>query len=107
MKDDISKIDQRILQLKQKKEKIKTQQALLLFKEAQIIIGEQFSCDLVLNILSSSWDSSSPQQKEEWINSAHSFRTTNQSESSSTRKSKKASRPTETDSQNPKTNPQS
>lgn len=84
MKDNISKIDQRISQLKQKKEKLKTQAALLLFKEAQIILGEKFSTNLVLNILSNSWKESSPKQKEEWINSAHSFR-----EESPKRKSKK------------------
>ena len=102
MKDNISKIDQRINQLKQKKEKLKTQQALLLFKETQIILGEKFSFDLVLNILSNSWNNSSSKQKEEWINSAHSFR-----EYSPKGKSKKVQNPQKKDSQTPTENPQS
>ncbi len=74
MEDDISKIDQRIIQLKQKKEKLQTHLSVLLFKESKTILGEKFSTELVLNVLSNSWNNSSSKQKEEWINSAHLFR---------------------------------
>lgn len=54
MEDDISKIDQRIIQLKQKKEKLQTHLSVLLFKESKAILGDKFSTELVLNVLSSS-----------------------------------------------------
>jgi len=73
MEDDISQIDNKITQLKQKKEKIKTQKALFLFKEAQTILGDKFSYELVLSVLSHAWSPSSDKQKEEWIKSAHKF----------------------------------
>jgi hypothetical protein len=66
MKDKFSKIDQKILQLKQKKEKLQTQQALIFFKESQRILGEKFSPELAANILSNAWKSSSDNQKKEW-----------------------------------------
>lgn len=74
MNDDISKIDQRINQLKQKKEKLQNHLSVLLFKEAKAILGDKFSTELVLSVLSNSWNSSSNKQKEEWIDSAHLFR---------------------------------
>jgi hypothetical protein len=74
MKDDISKIDLKISQLKQKKEKMQTQQAILLMKEAESILDKDFSPELVLSVLFHSWNSASQKQKEEWINSTHSFR---------------------------------
>jgi len=66
MKDQVSKIDEKILQLKQKKEKLQTQQALLFLKESQKILGEKFSSDLAITILSHAWKSSSDHQKKEW-----------------------------------------
>ena len=72
--EDESLIDEHILRLKKKKERVKTQKSLLLYKEAQSIIGDKFSYELVLAILSSSWKPSSDKQKEEWSGSAHKFR---------------------------------
>ena len=72
--EDESLIDERIIRLKKKKERLQTQKALLLYKEAQNILGDKFSYDLVLSVLESSWNSSSDKQKEEWIKSAHKFR---------------------------------
>ncbi|MBY0293108.1 MAG: hypothetical protein K2W92_07475 [Alphaproteobacteria bacterium] len=66
MKDHISKIDQRILQLKKMKEKIQTQQSLIFFKESQRILGDKFSPELAAHILSHTWKSSSDHQKKEW-----------------------------------------
>ena len=71
MKDQFSKIDQKILQLKQKKEKIKTQQALIFLKESQRILGEKFSTELAAHILSHAWKASSDNQKKEWEKSCH------------------------------------
>ena len=66
MKDQFSKIDQKILQLKQRKEKLQTQQALVFLKESQRILGDKFSPELAAHILSNTWKSSSDHQKKEW-----------------------------------------
>lgn len=73
MKESLSLIDQKILNLKQKKEKLQTQQATLFLKEAQKIIGAEFSIELALGILSQSWSGSSDKQKEEWNKSSRMF----------------------------------
>ncbi len=72
--EDESLIDEHIIRLRKKKERVKTQKSLLLYKEAQAIIGDKFSYELVLAILSSCWKPSTDKQKEEWIKSAISFR---------------------------------
>ena len=72
--EDESLIDEHIIRLRKKKERVKTQKSLLLYKEAQSIIGDKFSYELVLAVLSSSWKPSSDKQKEEWMKSAPSFR---------------------------------
>jgi hypothetical protein len=74
MDDDLSKIEDKINLLKQRKERIKTQKAILLLKEAQGILSDNFSYELVLSILKNSWDSASEKQKEEWVKSANQFR---------------------------------
>ena len=74
MEDDVSQIDEKITRLKKKKERLQTQKALFLFKEAQIILGDKFSYELTLSVLSNSWNPSSDKQKEEWSKSAHKFR---------------------------------
>jgi hypothetical protein len=66
MTNPISKIDQKILQLRQRKEKLQTQYAVGFMKEAQNILGEKFSPGLALSILSHSWLSSSDHKKKEW-----------------------------------------
>ena len=72
--EDESIIDERIIRLKKKKERLQIQKALILFKEAQAIIGDKFSYELALSVLSHSWKSSTDKQKEEWMKSAASFR---------------------------------
>ena len=96
MEDDISKIEQRINQLKQKKEKLQTHLSVLLFKEAKTILGDKFSTELVLSVLSNSWNNSSSKEKEVWINSAHLFR-----RSPTKGKSNKVQNPQKKDPQTP------
>jgi hypothetical protein len=73
MKDKITHIESKISQLKQKKERIQTQQAILLMKEAQKIFQEEFSPDVALKILKDHWNSATEAQKEEWKKRAGSF----------------------------------
>ncbi len=68
--EDESLIDERITRLKKKKERLQTQKALLLYKEAQNILGDKFSYELVLSVIENSWNPSSDKQKEEWPKSA-------------------------------------
>lgn len=78
MRDTLSQIDQKILQLKQKKEKLQTQQALAFFKEAQkIFSSDEFSIELALSVLSHAWNSASDKQKEEWKKSSLTFPSSN------------------------------
>ena len=73
MKDKLTHIETKIHQLKQKKERIQTQQALLLMREAQKILQEEFSPDVALKILKDHWNRASEAQKEEWKKRASSF----------------------------------
>ncbi len=73
MKDKLTHIETKIRQLKQKKERIQTQQALLLMKEAQKILQEEFSPDGALKILKDHWNGASEAQKEEWKKRASPF----------------------------------
>ena len=73
MKDKLTHIETKIHQLKQKKERIQTQQALFLMKEAQKIFQGEFSSDVALKVLKDHWNSASETQKEEWKKRADSF----------------------------------
>lgn len=73
MIDKITTIENKIHQLKQKKDRIQTQQALFLMKETQKILKEDFSLETALNILKDSWTTSSKTQKTEWTTRANSF----------------------------------
>ena len=66
MKDKLTHIETKISQLKQKKERIQTQQALLLMKEVQKIFQEEFSPDVALKILKEHWTDASEAEREEW-----------------------------------------
>ena len=66
MKDKLTHIENKIHQLRQKKERIQTQQAIFFLKEAQKILKEEFSPDIALNVLKNHWNGSSEAQKEEW-----------------------------------------
>lgn len=73
LKPVIVRIDEKIQQLKKKKERIQTQQALMVMKEAQHIFTNDFAPSLVLTILSDTWGKASERQKEEWRKRATSF----------------------------------
>ena len=73
MKDKLTHIETKIHQLKQKKERIQTQQALLFMREAQKIFQGEFSLDVALKVLKDHWNGASEAQKEEWKKRAGSF----------------------------------
>ena len=71
--DKITNIEKRIEQLKKRKTKFQTQQAVLFTKGAEKIFKENFAPDLALAVLSE-WTTASETKKKEWANKAHSFR---------------------------------
>ena len=89
MKDKLTHIDNKIHQLKQKKERIQTQQALFLMREAQKIFQGDFSPDAALKLLKDYWSGATDAQKEEWKKRAGSFLTS----SAETRKKTKVHSP--------------
>ncbi len=100
MKDKLTHIETKIHQLKQKKERIQTQQALLLMREAQKIFQEEFSPDVALKILKERWDSASEAQREEWkkraalfLGSSHKTRKAAENRNSTSQQSRKAEVP--------------
>lgn len=74
MEDDILKLEEKLIRIKKRKEKLQTKKSIIYFKESENILGEKFSSALALSVLSHSWKASSDKQKEEWIKSAESFR---------------------------------
>lgn len=62
----LSTLDQKIIHLKKRKENLQTQQALSFLKETQKIFKEEMPPDVILILLTETWNKSSPSQKEEW-----------------------------------------
>ena len=73
MIDKVTSIENKIRELKQKKERIQTQKSLLLMKEAQKILKDEFSLETTLTILKDSWATASKTQKAEWATRAGLF----------------------------------
>ncbi|MBX9621924.1 MAG: hypothetical protein K2X28_07895 [Alphaproteobacteria bacterium] len=73
MIDKVTFIENKILALRQKKERLQTQQSLLLMKEAQKILKDEFSLETALTVLKDSWATASKTQKAEWATRAGSF----------------------------------
>ncbi|MBL8677204.1 MAG: hypothetical protein JNJ47_07295 [Alphaproteobacteria bacterium] len=100
MKDKLTHIETKISQLKQKKERIQTHQALLLMREAQKIFQGEFSSDVALKVLKDHWNGASEAQKEEWkkragpfLGSPHKTRKTTENRNPAAQQSRKAEAP--------------
>lgn len=85
---DINSINERIEELKRKKIELIRKQAESLFNKLQNIIGEKFSPELALSIVSNVWQQADEKQKESWQSSAPSFR--NAKNNNTKQKTKKA-----------------
>src|SRR5437868_801316 len=66
MIDHIKTINAKIDYLRKRKERMKTQQAIHFMRETQKILQDDFTPELVLGILSSSWGTASEAQKQNW-----------------------------------------
>lgn len=73
MTDRLTHINEKIHQLKRKKEKVQAQQALSFMKETQKIFKEEFSAGLALTILTDSWGSAPETKKESWKKRSQAF----------------------------------
>ncbi len=74
MMDKIIALEKQIQKLKEKRDKIHTQQALLFFKDVENIFKEGFCPDLLLDILVQVRATASVLQQQEWEQRARSFR---------------------------------
>jgi len=72
--DNLQKIDEKILRLKKRHEKVQTQQAISFMREAQKIFQDRFSPDMALGILPETWTTASETQKTEWKKRGRDFR---------------------------------
>ncbi|OJW52794.1 MAG: hypothetical protein BGO67_10445 [Alphaproteobacteria bacterium 41-28] len=66
MTDRLNHIDEKIHQLKKKREKVQAQQALSFLKETQKIFKDEFSTPLALAMMAESWAAAPETKKESW-----------------------------------------
>ena len=74
MSDKLISIDEKILRLKKRREKVQTQQAISFMREAQKIFQDGFSPNMALGILSETWTAASEIQKQNWRKRGRDFR---------------------------------
>ncbi len=74
MTDKLLTLEKKIQRLKEKRDKLYTQQALLFFKAVEKIFKDKFCPNLVLDILASTGATASALQQQEWEQRASSFR---------------------------------
>jgi len=73
MTDRLTHLDERIHQLKKKREKVQAQQALSFMRESQKLLKEDFSPILALTILTESWTTAPDPKKENWKKRSQTF----------------------------------
>lgn len=64
--DQLTAIDEQINRLKQRREKVQTQQAIAFMREVQKIFQTDFTPNIALSILSETWGTASEKQQAEW-----------------------------------------
>lgn len=75
MTDNLITLEKQIQRLKEKRNKLYTQQAVLFYKEVEKIFKNGFCPALVLDILTKTYETASALQQQEWEQRAPSFRT--------------------------------
>lgn len=74
MTDKLMTIEKQILRLKERRNKLYSQQAVLFYKEVEKIFKNGFCPALVLDILTKTYETASALQLQEWEKRAPSFR---------------------------------
>jgi hypothetical protein len=72
--DKIREIDQKISDLKSKQDLLRKKAAEAFYKKAETLLGTDFSPELALGILSTSWANKDDKIREVWQTKAHTFR---------------------------------
>jgi hypothetical protein len=88
---DIKLLEEKIQELTQQKNELLRKQADILFKKTQTILGDIFSPELALTILSEAWQRADNNQKEFWQSSALTFRPSRNAKSKITNKKNNSS----------------
>ena len=73
MTDQLSHIDEKIHQLKKKREKVQAQHALSFMRETQKLFKEAFSAQLALTVMTESWGAAPETKKESWKKRSQTF----------------------------------
>lgn len=72
--NNINMVRKKIEHLKKKEVELETKEALTLYKKFHKILGEEYSPDLVIGLVSHTWKNKSPKLKEAWLQKTTSFR---------------------------------
>jgi len=72
--DNINVVRKKIELLKKKEGELITQEALKLYKRVHQILGEEYSLELSVGLVSHDWENKSQKLKEMWLQKATSFR---------------------------------
>ena len=71
---NINLIRNKIELLKRKEAELETKEALMLYRKFHKILGEEYSPELVVGLVSHAWENKSQKLKEMWLQKATSFR---------------------------------
>ncbi len=72
--NNINSVRKKIEHLKKKEAELETKEALMLYRKFHKILGEEYSPDLIVGLVSHAWENTSPKLKELWLQKATSFR---------------------------------
>ncbi len=72
--NNINVIRKKIDLLKRKEVELETKEALMLYRKFHKILGEEYSPELVVGLVSHTWENKSSKLKEAWLQKATSFR---------------------------------
>lgn len=72
--NNLNLIKKKIELLEQKKSELEAREAFNLYKKFHKILGDEYSPDLILGLVSHSWENKSSKLKEAWLQKATSFR---------------------------------
>lgn len=72
--NNLNFIKKKIELLEHKKSEIEAKEALTLYRKFHKILGEEYSPDLVVGLVSHTWENKSSKLKEAWLQKATSFR---------------------------------
>lgn len=72
--NNINVVKKKIEDLKKKEAELETKEALMLYRKFHKILGEEYSPDLVVGLVTHTWENKSQKLKEIWMQKANSFR---------------------------------